>query len=90
MKDLADTTPFFRKIKADGNSYYRAVYIAYIEMLCGLNDNGKGIKALLKKILNGEGYYFTSKKNVEYNEQSKPLLATYLSQLATAVSKNPK
>ena len=59
-------------------------------MLLGLNDNGVAIKTLLKKILNSEGYYFTSKKNTDYNETSKPLLATYLFQLQQAVQKNPK
>ena len=62
-EELMERFPYFRQIAQDGNSYYRAVYIFYLEMLIGLNDDGRAASTLAAKIEKGSGYFFSSAKN---------------------------
>ena len=46
---LNEKFPFIRRVKGDGNCYYRAVYYRYLETLICANKNKNNIAMLLNR-----------------------------------------
>ena len=79
-----------RKIRGDGNCYYRAIYVQYIEFLMTHSKSPRVLKLFINAINNEDDIFSVSRYGEEFKKLFKPTVIGHLYQLATFDANNDK
>ena len=71
-----------RKSRGDGNCFYRAIYVQFIEFLMTHFDSPRVLKLFIHLLISEDGIFSTSLYGKEFKELYKPVVLGFLYQLA--------